>query len=417
MAEAARRCSSWPSPWGSLCTKYTAIIALPTLALVVAVAHPPRRWPAALGAGLAGCIAGSVWYVVNVVETGRPGADVPNQPNQQADLSAVPLTVMVLRLVISFVDMSGGPWPYSLAFLIAAGVLAIAGVIGIRRSRTRDFSLLIAAGLTAAAVATPLLWELVVRVPFKVALLLGRPDVVGRFAWVFNTTAEPLVAGYGPLALFLLVVGAGTVLVAWRRRRLPAIAVTFAAAPLVLLATLSLMLSYDVTRTRFLLFGVTLAAATWGVTLRFRGVAFAVAAIGTTALFLALGHYDGKPSGLFSESSIWNMPRWKAQTTRNGLNSDVLAYVEESVPDDARLGLSLVGDDWIHPFFGPSLSRHVTLVSSDGGSPPSDAEWLVLAPQTKVTRCPGSWGPEYVNGHGWRVERRLAPDDCLDASP
>lgn len=393
-------------------TKYTTLVALPTLALLAAVAHPPRRWPALLLAGLAGCAAGSVWYLVNVVDEGRPDADIPGQ---RADLSPVPLIVMALRLLISFVEMPGAAWPRSLLFLVAAGGLATAGLILNRRSQRRDLTLLVAAGLTAAVVATPLLWELVVRGPFKLGVVLGRRDVVDRFSWVFNTRAEPILAWYGPLGLLLLVAGSTAVIVAWRQRRLPALSVVFVAAPLLLLATLTLVLSWDVARGRFLLFGMVLAAATWGILLHVRAVAFAVAAIGSTALVLALANYEEKPSGLFSDESIWGEPRWRAQTAvaGYGLNSDVLAYVAENVPDDARLGLSLVGPHWIHPYFGPDLARRVAMVSPEGGTPPGDAQWLVTAPGSDVERCRRSWKREYTNVNGWRIERRLAPDRCL----
>jgi hypothetical protein len=395
-------------------TKYTAIIALPTLALVVAVGQPRRRWPAVLASGLAGCLAGSVWYVLNFLDTGGIGTDVPNQPEQSADLSPVPVTVTTTRLVISFVDMSGAPWPYSAVFIVAAGVLALAGLIRLRRSRSAARPLLAAAGVTAAVVAMPLVWEVVVRGPFKLALLLGRSDLLGRFGWAFNTTAEPLTAWYGPLGLLLLILGSGTAVVLVLRGRLPRITAIFALAPLVLVATLALVLSYDATRGRLLVFGVALAAATWGVTLRSRSIAFAAAAIGATSLFLALANYNGKPSGLFAESSIWGMARWQAQTARNPVRyAGVVAYVEETVPEDAHTAVSVVGEDLIHPFFGPRLTRHLDLVSPDGGTPPENAEWLVVAPEAVVRRCSGSWRPKYVDAQGWRVERRLAADDCL----
>ena len=395
-------------------TKYSAIIALPTLALVVAVAQPRQRWPAVLASALAGCFAGSVWYVLNLVETGGIGTNVPSQPDQSADLSPVPVTVTGLRLSISFVDMSGAPWPYSAAFFGPAGVLAIAGLIRFQRSRAAARSLLAAAVVTAAVVTMPLVWEVVVRGPFKLALLLGRSDLLGRIGWVFNTTAEPLTAGYGPLGLLLFILGSVTAVVLVLRGRLPRIAAVFALAPLLLVGTLALVLSYDSTRGRLLLFGVALAAATWGVTLRSRSIAVAAAAIGATSLVLTLNNYNGKSSGLLAGSSIWGMARWEAQTARNPVRyAGVVAYVEETIPEDAHVALSIVGEDLIHPFFGRRLTRHVVLVPPDGGSAPEDAEWLVLAPEAVVRRCSGSWSPEYVDDQGWRVERRLTADDCL----
>jgi hypothetical protein len=392
-------------------TKLTAFIALPTLAFVLAAGTPRRRWPRLLGAIATGCFAGSLWFVVNVFETGALGTDVPNQPNQSADLDPRAIALMWLRLALSFVDMSGAPGPYALAFLAAGAALAIAGLVEAHRSR-RGGALLLSASLTAAVIAIPVLWDLVVRIPFKLALVAGGHSLADRFGWVLNTKAEPLVGGYGPLALILLTGVPVIVVTLWRRGWLPPLAVALAAAPLTLFVTMAAALSYDPTRARFLVFGVALAAATWGVALRVRSLAFATVGVGSAALFLALANYHGKPSGLFTAESIWTLPRWQAQTTRNGFGADVLGFVESRVPADARLSLAIRGDDWIHPFFGPTLSRHVHLVSPLGGTPSNDSQWLVLGPNASVVRCPGSWATAYENAAGWMVQNRVAADKC-----
>jgi len=255
-------------------TKLTAFVALPTLALVFAMGHPRRRWPLLLVAIAAGCLVGSVWFAVNLVETGGLGTDVPNQPNQSADLEPSVLAVTSLRLALSVLDMSGAPGPYALVFIAAAIGLAIAGLVQLRRSRGGG-ALLLAAALTAAVVAIPVVWDVVVRVVFKLALFAGGHSLTDRFGWRLNTKAEPLVGGYGPLALVLLAAATIAVVTLWRRRRLPVLAVALAAAPLTVLVTLAAAVSWDPTRPRFLVFGVALSAATWGVALRARPLAYA----------------------------------------------------------------------------------------------------------------------------------------------
>ena len=415
---ATRRATTIPLAVGvalAVGTKLTAFVALPTLALVFAIGHPRRRWPLLLVAIAAGCLVGSVWFAVNLVETGGLGTDVPNQPNQSADLEPSVLAVTSLRLALSVLDMSGAPGPYALVFIAAAIGLAIAGLVQLRRSRGGG-ALLLAAALTAAVVAIPVVWDVVVRVVFKLALFAGGHSLTDRFGWRLNTKAEPLVGGYGPLALVLLAAATIAVVTLWRRRRLPVLAVALAAAPLTVLVTLAAAVSWDPTRPRFLVFGVALSAATWGVALRARPLAYATAGIGSAALFLALANYHGKPSGLFTADSIWAMPRWEAQTTRNGFGADVLRFVDASVPADARLSLAIRGDDWIHPFFGPTLSRHVELVSPRRGTPSREAQWLVLGPNAAVVRCGGSWQAVFENEAGWRVERRVGPDRCPSPS-
>jgi hypothetical protein len=392
-------------------TKFTGLLALPVLALVAAVGRPVRRWPGLVLAGVGGLAAGSIWYVVNIVETGEVDGGAAGEFDQRVELGVATL-IAALRLALSFVDMSGSPWPDSLLFVVAAGVLAGAGLLRLRSARAYSIPLLAAAAITAGVVAYPLIFRVGVRPIYKAGLVLGAPsDFLKELSWALNTNADPTFSWYGPLAPLLLVAAAVIVVLAWRRGKLPPLALTLAAAPWVLIITVALTLTWDPWRGRFLIFGVALAAATWGVLLRFRSVAMAAAAIGSTALLLSLANQTSKPSGLFSEPSIWGDPRWEAQTRLSGPR-DVLRFVEENVPENAQIGVSLTGNHHLHPYFGPKLSRHVALVPYDGGIPPADTEWLVLAPETRVRRCDGSWRPQFSAG-GWRVEQRLAPDTCL----
>jgi hypothetical protein len=391
--------------------KFSALLALPTLILVVAAGRPLRRWPVLALAGIAGLAAGSTWYVVNAFETGSLDGGSAEETDQRAEADAGGTVTRALRLSLSFVDMSGAEWPRSLAFVVTACVVLAAGLVRLRRSRSQGIALLTAAVVTAAVTAAPLVWDLGVRAVYRAGLILGQRDLLVDLSWELNTKAEPTRAWYGPLAPLLLVAGAAVVVVLWRRRELPPFALALVAAPWVLIITLAVTINWDPWRGRFLVFGVALAAATWGLLLRWRALGNAAAWIGAIALFLGLANYDGKPSGLFAEPTIWGNPRWEAQTRLSGPRR-VHRFVEEHVPVDAHIGISLTGNLHLHPYFGPNLSRHVSLVFADGGIPPASSEWLVLAAETNVRRCPGAWHPELVHG-GWSVERRVAADDCL----
>jgi hypothetical protein len=392
-------------------TKFSGIVALPTLALVTAVGTAPARWPRLALAGAAGLAGGCVWYVVNAVETGALDGGAAEETGQRADLGVSTVT-SALRLALGFIDMSGAPWRISLLFLVGAGVLAGLALVARRRSTRLAGMVLAAAALTAAVIAYPLLMRLGVRIVYKTSLLLGVPvEFLDEVDWELNTKAEPTRAWYGPLAPVLLVAGTVAAVLAWRRRSTPVLAVALAAAPWVLLATLAVTVTWDPWRGRFLAFGVALAAATWGLLLRSRVLAAATAAIGATAVFLALANYDGKPSGLFSEPTIWGNPRWQAQTRLSG-SQEVLRFVQEGVPVDASLAVALPGNHQIQPYFGPTLARHISLIPIEGGAPEPDAEWLVRAPGTTVRQCDGSWAVEFEH-QGWSVERRAAPDACF----
>jgi hypothetical protein len=174
---------------------------------------------------------------------------------------------------------------------------------------------------------------------------------------------------------------------------------------------------------------VALAAATWGVLLRWAAAAAAITTIAATALALALANHQGKPSG-FGElwasgdpppppvHSVWDEPRWSVQTwLRPGDDrEDVLfRFVDEQLPDDADVAVAPRENDFLSPYFGSHLSRHVSLVPDDGRGVPPDADWLVLSPGSSVAHCRGSWRTELALDSGWRVERRTAPDACPEA--
>jgi hypothetical protein len=386
--------------------KFSAPLALPTLAIVLALGLPRRRWPGAALAGVAGLALGSVWYAVNVAETGSLDGGSAEETEQRADASPGGAITRALRLSLSFVDMSGADWPYSAAFLVAAAVL---GALALALPRAR-VALLVGAGATACVAAAPLVWDLGVRAVYRAGLLLGQDELVRELSWELNTKAEPTRAWYGPLAPVLLLAATAAVLLAWRHGRLPRLAVAFALAPWLLLATLAVTLTWDPWRGRFLVFGVALAAATWGLVLRWRWLAPAAAAIASAALFLTLANYEGKWSGLLEERSIWGNPRWEAQTRLSGPR-EVHRFVEESVPEDAHVGVALPGNHHLHPYFGEEVSRHVSLPGGGESPPEAEAEWIVVAPGTDVPRCPDAWRMEFEHG-GWSIERRVGPDDC-----
>ena len=384
-------------------TKFTGLFALPLLALVAAVGSPPRRWPSLLVAGGAGVALGSVWYLVNLAETGRLDGGAGDELAQRQDLGFAPVATTALRLALSFVDMAGAPWPRSLLLLLPACLLLALALARV------ELSYLFAAVLTAGVLLSPLLWDVGERVFYKAGLLVGTSgDVLSNMFLALNTRADAGFAWYGPLGLLLLVAGALVVL-ARRERGLPLV---LAAAPWVLLLTLALTIVWDPFRGRFLVFGVALAAVTWGYLLRSTAFAATTAAVGSTMLFLTLASYEGKPSGLFSERSVWGNARWDAQSRLDG-PAEVFRFVEERVPETSRLAV-IGGIDYpLHPFFGERLSRHVSFVGARGPAP--DADWLVIDTRSEARRCPEAWRPELVV-IGYRVERRVGHDRCLGLS-
>jgi hypothetical protein len=174
--------------------------------------------------------------------------------------------------------------------------------------------------------------------------------------------------------------------------------------------------------------GVALAASTWGLWLRRPGVTVAITAIGVVTLFLSLANYLGKPSGFgelwprgsgfsWSEASIWRDTRSQAQVRLRpgGGELSVLEHVAAHVPTDADIAIAPRENDFLSPYFGPRLSRHVSLLRPGDPVPPA-VEWLVLSPEAGVHECDGPFEETHSNGGGWRVARRVSPAKCYVAS-
>jgi hypothetical protein len=393
-------------------TKYTGVFFLPVLALVLVVAAKPRRWPALAAAGMVGLAAGSVWYWFTLARTGSVDGGVAEDIQQRPDIGFATTTTTALRLALGFVDMSGAPWPRSLLFLVPAALLAIAGLLLVRRSRREGIALLAAAAITCAVLATPEMEDAGTRAFYKTGLVLGLtvPEVAD-LDWGLNILANPVRSWFGPLAPLLLVAGSVAALFAWRRGSVPKLALALAVAPWALVVTHALTIVWDMWRGRFMVFGVALAAATWGLLLRSTALSMATASIGTTAMFLALAADGTKPLGVFGEGTIWGTARWEQQGWLDATPFTVWRFVEEQVPEDAHIAVSEPRNRLVYPYFGERLSRTVSLVRS-GGRPEPNAEWVVVGPEAEVRRCPDAWRVEF-RGQGFTIERRLAPDRCF----
>jgi hypothetical protein len=409
-------------------TKFTAVLALPMLAVVIALARPRRRLPLLAGAAAVGLAFGSVWYLVNLRETGSPDGDLAESAEQRVPIAIAAIAWNGARLAFDLVDMPGSGRPYSSLFAVAGLVLALIGLAYTRRTGRPSWPFLLAALVTACIAALPSVSGLYERALFKTWLLVGEPEdkPVGN-ALRINDDADSTVSWFGPLGMLLLVAFPVAAVVLRRRHAVSTALLGMSLAPLLLLVTFSLTIVWDPWRGRFLIAGVALAAAAWGVLLRWPAAAGAVAAIGATALALSLANNLGKPSGLgdiwaprvpgLSTSTIWGAPRWDAETRlRPGEGEAFLyRYLEKNVPPDARVALAVRGNDYIFPYFGPRVSREITLVRPHERVPP-EAEWLVISPLTRPARCPESWRSEYPrppSSMHLRVERRIGPDDCF----
>ena len=410
----------------ALGTKFTAVLVLPALVLVVALGRPRAHWPGLLLAGAAGAALGSVWYIVNVAESGDLDGALATESDQRVDLSGSPLAINALRFGLDLVDMSGLGSPYRLLLVPAALVIALLALAR-PRSLRRSATFLAAAALTLSPLALSSVARAGEEATIRAWAALERPETAPfEQGWGLNVLASSTDSWFGPLGLLLLVLGPLGVALHRRHIRFPTVALVLAASPWVLLATLALTIVWDPFRGRFLVLGMALAAATWSVLLRSTVVAWATASIGTITLALSLTSYEGKPSGIGDVwspgerpspvrlDSVWGEPRPSVQTRLRPLDGEraLFAHLEDAVPADARIAVAPRENDFLSPYFGARLSRDVSLVL-DGSVVPAEAEWLVTSPETDVRRCDAAWRRTLELGSGWRVERRIGSDACL----
>jgi hypothetical protein len=170
---------------------------------------------------------------------------------------------------------------------------------------------------------------------------------------------------------------------------------------------------------------LVVGCATWGLMLRVRWLAGAVAVTSVVTLGLVLVNAMAKPSGLQAgryafSPAIWRLERSQAQMLLRPVPTDqgeasVVQFVERAVPESDAIALALRRNDFLFPYFGPGLSRTVELVDEHEVVSP-EADWLVAAPERRPLVCPDAWRVAFLVGD-WRVWQRSEPDRCASASP
>jgi len=409
-------------------TKVTAVFALPLLC-AAALAAPPRA--ARLGRLVAigvGAAAGSYWYLVNLVESGRLLGDRPDTDLLALGALRENLLAAFARILDAF-DLSGAEstdrfvlpnladsdvLAYALAAVVLAAGLAAASLVTRRPGRRL--------GLAAGAIALlPLLvapvgyglWRVFAKAH---DLLDGRDEALPAGEWPPQTTASESLSWFGPLGLFL-VAGAGIAsVVLYRRRALPGLALVLAAAPPAWLVLFSLAIEYDIWQGRFFVYPVALSAALWGLALRAVPLAWAAVAIGATTVVLSFVNSLEKSMGvqLFADrstESVWELGRWQTQALLRPELAPVLRYLELRMPEDAPIALALGEDDYGYPAFGPQLEHEIELVSRGEDS---NAEWLVAARERVGEIDPTCWQTRLESDGGTVFERREA---CASDAP
>jgi hypothetical protein len=394
-------------------TKFTAAYGIPILFALAWVAPPVTNRARRLVALAIGIAAGAYWYGVNAVETGRLLGDQSNAGNLTAPLHLRENVLTAYGLLVDLFDVSGAEGKDIWLYLMAAAAVAAILVL-LRRSSKGVIAGAAVAGLTPVALA--LVSEEVGR-PILLRLYgwLGRPDgylAIGDPVASSPRTASDTASWFGP-AGFLLVVGAVVAAIMLvRRRDLPRIAWMAALVPLTWFGLVALTLTYHPWQGRFFVYPVAVSAGLWGLAWRMRGTALAATALATVTAFLVLVHYTEKPSGLrllepTSETSIWHLQRWQAQSQHDPPLAPIFRYLDEDIAERDSVALALGPNDFGYPAFGAHLTRRVELVPFGSNGDDVSTKWLYANSQRAGEVDRACWTPALQSDRG-TIFRRAA---------
>jgi hypothetical protein len=393
-------------------TKFTALLALPVLALLGAFVYPRRRWPGLVLVGVIGIALGSYWYVLNLAKTGHIDGKLAQAQNATTvehgnTYSIAGVVAHTLRLGIDAVDPSGSVGRDRLLYLVAAAAILVLGLRVRRRAGAAE--VLIAAALAAVPIAFRPVQHQLLHAYQKLWVSLDRHNLAFLGFDKHLTRASPFQSWFGPLGLLLVLAGFVLVWLGLRRRTLPRVAAILALAPVVWIVLQAVTTFYSLWDGRYVIFAVAIAAVVWGLVLPIRPLAWAATGIAVTTLALALVHYDEKPSGVnvlggAAPTSVWDMSRAQVISRGRGRGEvSVIENVERSARKGSTIALAIRRDDLSYPYFGSRLDRRVLFVSA-GARDLDRAQWLVVAPGERVT-LGGGWHPVTAGGRGWKLYR------------
>jgi hypothetical protein len=396
----------------AVATKVTALVALPLVAVVAAVVRPRGEWLRIAGFGVGALLVGGFWYAVNLVATGDllPKFGDQEQP-QERSARATHVLGRLTRTLVDAVDPAGAVGRDRFLYAVVAVVLALAGVaLAIRRRSTRGAYVLVVAGaLALVPLALPPLHDRLLRAHQRLWLELGDPATAFIGFEGDSRIPSPFNSWYGPLGLLLFLVAIPVVGGAIRRRTLGRNTIAFLLAPVWYLAVIVLALGYHLGQGRYLMPAVALSAATWGVLLDVRPLAWSAAATGVATLLLAFVHYGEKPAGIAllggeSQQSVWEASR--ATILRAWYVPGPFRVVDDVAVSGDTIGVRLRQDDVSYPYFGAALDRRVTFVSGERNADLGNVDLLVIAPGLSAAVCDDAWTELPSGEAGWRVLRR-----------
>ena len=399
-------------------TKIAAPLLLPIYLLVVLAARS-RRVVDQLVIVILGVCLGAPWYVLNIAHTRSLDGGMTELTGQRADREPVLIITRAYQMILESIELPGASPGRNLALIYVVGAgLGGAALVAVQRGRRQTGT-----SLGIASIIVFLLPVLLVATGRWLSWgwrtgwdAVGRDDLADRLEpFRLSTLSDSSSTWFGPVGALLVI---GGIVLALRSPGSPrALRVALAVAPLCFLVVLAAGVPFDPWRGRFFVFPIALAAAAWGIAYRFRALAWASVGLTVVTLVLVVINSYTKPLGIrlvapATSDSVFGKPRWQVQTwTREDGTDEVVAYVAQHVPSDAKIGLSLGLDDFSYPYFGTHLTRTVHFVSQKAPVAADDG-WIIEAPDHDVGGCPAAWETAFTTDTDYRVLRRIGLDTC-----
>jgi len=388
-------------------TKVTGLLSLPLLLAIALITLRGRRLALALAGGAAACIAGGAWFAVNLSE-GEGAFGSVGEGAQGTGNGVTPMIARITRYAVASVELPGATGKDVLLYVVAAAVVAIVGVV-----LARPTLAVVGAALTALPLIALPLEHVLHRMYWRGWELLGQDRVVAWDASRNQTIASNATTWYGPVGLALCVAAFVLVVRAVARRTLSPVAAVLVAAPAVVLVGSAVAVGFHLGNGRYVMGGVALAAATWGMVRPYRAAAVAIVAVAATTVLLVLVNYEDRPAGIRllegpARESIWTMPAEWAQNVQPEL-VPVTRHVRENATPGETIGLSRSA--LLRPFiyFGwPDIVYRIAFADSLAEAGRAGAAWAVLPDDVD---CEDGWRRE-VRSAPWVLYRQVPGASC-----
>jgi Glycosyltransferase family 87 len=395
--------------------KLSSPLGIPLLLAIAYLARPQSlRWRRIAGV-LVGSVLGTFWYAVNLVETHTWDGHVSDEFH--VDRSPPAIAARTVRLLIEFIEVPGATGRDRWLYAVAALFVLVVAVFLFARSRRRVTLVTggVAALVSLAPLTLPWVEHHLIRGEFKFWTLVGRRDLANIDPGRDITKSASNFSWFGPLGSLLLVAAVVLTIAVVRRGGLDRLAIVFALAPVYWAVVFGASLFYHDWIGRYFAFPFALAAATWGIVVRWRPIAWGVTAIAATTLLLALANDAKRPSGLpllerDKPRSVWTTPRWTGVALRKDYDAPI-RYLDHVVPDSADVGLAITPSDPVYPFFGRGLDRHVRFVREGDRDAQSGVDWVFVRPGRKIALC-NAWKVAVKTADGWLILHRTPGRTC-----